>query len=172
LEAREMAGGGDGDVGAGVAICVWSIAQRGRWATAGVRDSDRGGLLYRQPDPDQQRSGLCLAAIIGGLDADGAIGGNYALRAAAHELNQPRCREACKVFSSSMARVMGPTPPGTGVIQAARSAALPNSTSPVSWPLPNRFMPTSTTVAPGLIQSPAMSPGLPTATIRMSACDT
>ena len=29
---------------------------------------------------------------------------------------------ACRVFSSRVATVMGPTPPGTGVIQLARSA--------------------------------------------------
>ena len=37
---------------------------------------------------------------------------------------------AVSVCSSSVAIVIGPTPPGTGVIQAARSAAAANSTSP------------------------------------------
>ena len=35
----------------------------------------------------------------------------------------PWVRAAYRVFSISMARVMGPTPPGTGVMQEARSAA-------------------------------------------------
>src|SRR5206468_11597904 len=39
---------------------------------------------------------------------------------------------ACKVLSSRVATVIGPTPPGTGVIQAARSLAASNSTSPRS----------------------------------------
>ncbi len=34
------------------------------------------------------------------------------------------------VLDSSMATVMGPTPPGTGVIHDALSLAAPNSTSP------------------------------------------
>jgi hypothetical protein len=41
---------------------------------------------------------------------------------------------ASSVFSISVATVIGPTPPGTGVIQAARSAALANSTSPTRLP--------------------------------------
>src|SRR5262249_50771678 len=42
------------------------------------------------------------------------------------------------VFDSSMAMVIGPTPPGTGVMWAARSAAAANSTSPTSLPLARR----------------------------------
>ena len=41
---------------------------------------------------------------------------------------------AVSVFSSSIAMVIGPTPPGTGVIQPARSLAAANSTSPLSLP--------------------------------------
>jgi hypothetical protein len=59
--------------------------------------------------------------------------------------------------------VIGPTPPGTGVIAPATSAALANSTSPSSRVLPpspsRRFMPTSITVAPGFSQSPLISSG-------------
>ena len=40
----------------------------------------------------------------------------------------------------SMATVIGPTPPGTGVIQAARAAAGANSTSPQSVPSGKRLM--------------------------------
>ena len=51
------------------------------------------------------------------------------------------------VLTSSIAIVIGPTPPGTGVIAAATSAAASKSTSP---PRPSsvRFMPTSITPRP------------------------
>ena len=55
--------------------------------------------------------------------------------------------------------VIGPTPPGTGVIAEARSLALSKSISPHSLPFGNRLMPTSITTAPGLIQSPRTNPG-------------
>src|SRR5262249_47982653 len=63
-------------------------------------------------------------------------------------------RAASIVFESRYAMVIGPTPPGTGVIARARSAALANSTSPTSLPAALRFMPTSMTVDPGFTQSP------------------
>src|ERR1051326_2217418 len=81
---------------------------------------------------------------------------------------------ACTVFHNSIARVIGPTPPGTGVIAPAISFALSNSTSPTSLPLEDRVIPTSITVAPGLMWSPVIAPGRPVATMRMSAlrvCD-
>ena len=65
--------------------------------------------------------------------------------------------------------VIGPTPPGTGVIARARRAAAANSTSPTNFPSLPRFMPTSITVAPGLIQSPLTSSALPMAATTMSA---
>ena len=75
--------------------------------------------------------------------------------------------------------VMGPTPPGTGVIRPATSTASAKSTSPTTRVLPSaaltgslegtRLMPTSMTVAPGLIQSPLIISGRPTAATRMSA---
>src|SRR3569832_731665 len=64
---------------------------------------------------------------------------------------------------------IGPTPPGTGVIQPARRFATAKSTSPTSLPSASRLMPTSMTMAPGVIHSPFTSPGLPTATTTMSA---
>src|SRR6516225_5953736 len=73
------------------------------------------------------------------------------------------------VFDRSMAIVMGPTPPGTGVMWEARSAAAANSTSPTSLPLGRRLMPTSMTTAPGFTHAPLMSSGTPTAATRMSA---
>ena len=53
--------------------------------------------------------------------------------------------------------VIGPTPPGTGVIEPATLAQEAKSQSPTSLALPSRsmrLMPTSMTQAPGLIQSP------------------
>ena len=41
------------------------------------------------------------------------------------------CRARFTVFFSSIAMVIGPTPPGTGVMAAARSLASSNWTSPV-----------------------------------------
>ena len=73
--------------------------------------------------------------------------------------------------------VIGPTPPGTGVIAPATSAQLSKSQSPTSRVLPSprsgasmRLMPTSITVAPGLIQSPVTICGRPTAATTISAC--
>ncbi len=65
--------------------------------------------------------------------------------------------------------VMGPTPPGTGVIQPARSLAPSKSTSPTSLPSSVRLMPTSMTMAPCLIQSPGTICGRPTAATSTSA---
>src|SRR5690606_3839298 len=81
-------------------------------------------------------------------------------------------RDASSVFCISIATVIGPTPPGTGVIHEARSAAAAKSTSPQSDPSSQRLMPTSMTMAPGLIQSPRTMPGLPTATTSRSASPT
>ena len=78
-------------------------------------------------------------------------------------------RRASTVFDSSMVMVIGPTPPGTGVIQAAFSRAESKSTSPHSLPSGRRLMPTSMTTAPGLIMSPVTMRGLPVATTRTSA---
>ena len=68
-----------------------------------------------------------------------------------------------------MATVIAPTPPGTGVIQPAISAASSKATSPQSVPSSRRWIPTSMTAAPGLIQSARTCSGRPTAAIRMSA---
>ena len=65
--------------------------------------------------------------------------------------------------------VIGPTPPGTGVMKAARSRARSKSTSPTSLPAALRLVPTSITTAPGLIQSPRMSCALPMAATSTSA---
>src|SRR6185369_14008375 len=83
-----------------------------------------------------------------------------------------RCA-ATRVLRMSMAIVIGPTPPGTGVIAPATSAASAKATSPTKRPLPSsvgmRLIPTSMTVAPGLIQSPRTISGRPIAATTMSA---
>src|SRR5690606_37251000 len=76
---------------------------------------------------------------------------------------------ASRVFCIRVATVIGPTPPGTGVIQLARLAAASKPTSPTRRPSSSRLMPTSITTAPGFTQSPGISPGRPTATTSMSA---
>jgi hypothetical protein len=75
-------------------------------------------------------------------------------------------------LASSIAIVIGPTPPGTGVIQDARSAQDAKSTSPTSFPSGRRLMPTSITIAPGLIHAPGTKPALPTPATTMSAWPT
>src|SRR5256885_1932287 len=73
------------------------------------------------------------------------------------------------VFSSNIAIVMGPTPPGTGVIHDAVPSQLWKSTSPVSLPSASRLMPTSMTTAPGFTMLAVTRLGLPAATTRTSA---
>ena len=69
----------------------------------------------------------------------------------AHKAPHPALRPAAStVFESSIAMVMGPSPPGTGVIQPARFAASSKPTSPTRLPASVRLMPTSNTAAPGL----------------------
>src|SRR6266702_174024 len=80
-----------------------------------------------------------------------------------------RMNAAATALDSSIAIVMGPTPPGTGVIQPARRAAGSYSTSPTSFPAAVRFIPTSNTAAPGRIHSPGMIPALPIAATPTSA---
>ena len=55
---------------------------------------------------------------------------------------------ALTVFFISIAIVIGPTPPGTGVIAPATFSALSNSTSPHSFLFSSLFIPTSITTAP------------------------
>ena len=75
-----------------------------------------------------------------------------------------------------MAMVIGPTPPGTGVMAPATLLTSSKSTSPVSFVFVSppsltwiRLMPTSMTRAPGLIHSPLTMFGRPTAATRISA---
>ena len=65
-------------------------------------------------------------------------------------------QQAASVLARRQAIVIGPTPPGTGVIAPATGATLAKSTSPAMTGLPSgpgtRLIPTSITVAPGLTQ--------------------
>ena len=76
---------------------------------------------------------------------------------------------ALTVFFISIAIVIGPTPPGTGVIAPATFSALSNSTSPHSFLFSSLFIPTSITTAPSFIISPLIKLGIPTAATRISA---
>src|SRR5262249_21697893 len=81
---------------------------------------------------------------------------------------------AMTVESTTMATVMGPTPPGTGVIARATWRTDSKSTSPVIRPRPpaasvSRWMPTSTTTAPGFTQSALTRCRRPTAATSRSA---
>ena len=71
------------------------------------------------------------------------------------------------MLDSSIARVIGPTPPGLGETQPATSQTS-SATSPASLPS-TRETPTSSTAAPGLTMSPLMIPGTPAAATTMSA---
>ena len=77
------------------------------------------------------------------------------------------------VLTSRQAIVIGPTPPGTGVMAPATAQASAYATSPTSRVLPpsagTRLIPTSITVAPGLIQSALIISGRPTAANSRSA---
>src|SRR4029077_12868012 len=92
-----------------------------------------------------------------------------------HRAHATACSNACSVFLSSIAIVIRPTPPGTGVMADATSATGANATSPtIRYPLAwvassTRLMPTSITTAPGRTISAVTNSGLPIATIRMSA---
>src|SRR4029453_2487862 len=79
---------------------------------------------------------------------------------------------AVTVLASSIATVIGPTPPGTGGVWLARSAAGPNSTSPRTLPSAPRLIPTSITTEPGFTHSPRTRPPRPAAAIRTSAFPT
>src|SRR5436190_459015 len=77
-------------------------------------------------------------------------------------------RAAFTVLRSRQAIVIGPTPPGTGVIADATSETSSKATSP-ERPSSRRFVPTSITIAPGLTQSAFTIRARPTAAIRTSA---
>ena len=74
-----------------------------------------------------------------------------------------------------MAIVIGPTPPGTGVMNEAFAATSSKATSPTRRvPLAlfgssMRLMPTSITIAPGLTIFALTNSGIPIAAIKISA---
>ena len=68
-----------------------------------------------------------------------------------------------------MAIVIGPTPPGTGVIYEHLSHTLSKSTSPTIVFFVNLLVPTSIIIASSLILSLVIKSALPTAVINMSA---
>src|SRR5215210_2771428 len=74
---------------------------------------------------------------------------------------------ASTTFCRSIARVIGPTPPGMGASQPATSRTA-GSTSP-TMPVSVRVMPTSRTAAPGRTLSGVTRPGTPAAATMMSA---
>ena len=115
---------------------------------------------HRTPQRPRHRRGVPLHAA--GTGGAAGRGGLSAARCSAWQAASPaarsraagRRRSAC---CSRQAMVIGPTPPGTGVIAPASAATASKSTSPTSFVLPSsramRLMPTSMTVAPGFTQS-------------------
>ena len=69
---------------------------------------------------------------------------------------------------NKQAIVIGPTPPGTGVIALATLETASKSTSPTK-PESVLLIPTSITIAPFFTQSPLTYFGIPTAAIIISA---
>src|SRR3954447_5416062 len=73
-------------------------------------------------------------------------------------------------FCSSIARVIGPTPPGLGATWPATSTTS-GATSPAIFPS-TLLTPTSSTAAPGFTIAEVISPGTPAAATTMSAVRT
>src|SRR5262249_36990296 len=73
------------------------------------------------------------------------------------------------VCAARTATVVGPVPPGTGVMAAAISRTASDWTSPTSDPSGLGFVPKSITMAPGRTCSAPISPARPAATHRTSA---
>ena len=81
-----------------------------------------------------------------------------------------RRRKHSIVFSIRQQIVIGPTPPGTGVMTDALGSMAAKSTSPHSLPVSgSRLTPTSITTAPSRTISAVTNFGRPIATTRMSA---
>src|SRR5205085_10268305 len=87
---------------------------------------------------------------------------------------RPRRRQAAsQELSKRQPLVLGPTPPGTGVIAPATALTEAKSTSPTIRLRPSGsaagLIPTSVTVAPRLPQSADPTPGRPSAAMSLSA---
>src|SRR6056300_679875 len=81
-------------------------------------------------------------------------------------------RYALSVFCNKQDIVIGPTPPGTGVIAFTLSFTFSKSTSPTSFLLPFssiRLIPTSITTQSDLTQSCFTNFAIPTDATKMSA---
>src|SRR5919201_4734270 len=147
----------------GVGGQMW--ARHGPDAVAGSlqnRGDDRAGraLAVGAGDEGAAGTGLGIAggvedrphAVEAKLDAEASQAGDVL---EGFGVGQDRRRSSArKVFRTSMARVIGPTPPGFGVSQPATSATA-GSTSPASLPS-TRLTPTSITAAPGFTISGRM----------------
>src|SRR3954454_12446932 len=77
------------------------------------------------------------------------------------------CSAAATTLASSIARVIGPTPPGLGATWPA-TFRTSRATSPAIAPS-TRLTPTSRTAAPGMTTSTVMTPGTPAAATTTSA---
>src|SRR5665213_1891883 len=93
------------------------------------------------PDPHGGRVGF-----YGALDGSREPGNSPRFVERAHAASSERSA-ACAVLARSMAIVIGPTPPGTGVIAAAISRTASKSTSPQSR-YPRGRVASSTRVVP------------------------
>src|ERR1700733_7463715 len=124
-------------------------------------------MLWRLP-PKRDRHHSATRVCASDRDDDDLHGRSVFGRVQTAGLGNPAIAQAARsVLTSRQATVIWPTPPGTGVIAPATAAASSKATSPTRRVLPsapgNRLMPTSITVAPGLIQPPRTISGLPTA---------
>src|SRR5690606_23476621 len=110
--------------------------------------------------------------------ARGLVGHGAALRSRRPGRESPQarpfaCLQLSTVFHSSIVIVIGPTPPGTGVICDALRLTASKSTSPTRRkPLlrlgsSTRFTPTSMTTAPSFTISAVTVPGTPAAAMTM-----
>jgi SAM-dependent methyltransferase len=124
----------------------------------------RGCRLVRDTRAALERGGFDTSAVDAWSLPGGGVTGPAVARdrptalTAADQASPRRCRAAVSVFCSSIVTVIGPTPPGTGVIAPATSATPSKSTSPTRRPSAVRLVPTSITTAPGRTMSAVMSP--------------
>src|SRR6185436_5270862 len=141
-------------------------------------DAADGGNQLSSPDPAQIHCSLLPSESAVGPHPPTTGGSTQRLSFRSRGVEEPTAaaqtrsaacmRAALTVFCKSIAIVIGPTPPGTGVISRARRAAPSKSTSPTK-PASVRLMPTSITVAPSFTMSPVTNSGLPTAATSTSA---
>ncbi len=155
-----------------------------------LRDLAEGGAARRGHVPRDGVQVERVEAVAGEPPQDvGLAAGDAAGQADPQQALRRRRAAARTVFESSIAMVSGPTPPGTGVSAPATGTTDGACTSPTRAcpffsssarregrsssravaPSLTRFMPTSTTTAPGLTCSARTRPAFPIAATRMSA---